>query len=71
MQRLRIAAYNQRVILMLLYLCLYLGYTIIYGMVNMELRYLMPVAPLAMLTGLTLVSPYIEKMYQSWKAPRL
>lgn len=70
-QRLRVTAYNQRVVLMLLFLCLYLGYTLVYAMVSLELRYLMPVAPLAMITGLVLVSPYIEKMHQFWKAHRL
>jgi len=50
---------------MFLCLILYLGYTFTYALVSLELRYFMPVSPLAMIIGITLLAPYIEKVCQT------
>lgn len=61
-QRLAISGYNPRTALMFVYWLVFFGYTFAYAMVSMEARYLMPVIPLAMVSGLTLLAPLVERV---------
>ena len=63
LHRTDVAAYDVATSLMFLYWLLYLGYTSAYGLVHLEMRYLMPVEPLSMVSGLVM-------SYTLWKAYR-
>jgi hypothetical protein len=70
-KRWNILAYDLILTLMFLYWLLYFGYTFIYALVSLEMRYLMPVGPLAMVIGLTIIASYGQAFLQTWMTKRV
>jgi len=54
-KRRNLMAYEPKVVLMQIYWLMYFGYSFAYAMVHLEMRYLMPVEPLSMLIGMTVL----------------
>jgi len=63
--RFRLSAYDPATVLMTLYWLVYLGYTFIYAMIHLEMRYLMPVTPLSIIIGVTLITAIGRKHLSS------
>ena len=61
-----VAAYDVKTSLMFLYWVLYAGYTTVYGLVHLEMRYLMPVEPLSMVAGLVMCHLLWQSYKQRW-----
>lgn len=57
-------AYEPGVVLMVLFWLMYFGYTIAYAMITLELRYLMPVEPLSMVVGVTVLASLANRYKQ-------
>lgn len=64
--RANLAAYDVKTSLMFLYWMVYMGYTVVYALVHLEMRYLMPVEPLSMVAGLVMC----HLLWQSYKQKR-
>ena len=67
--KLKFRDYHPAALLIFLYWLVYLGYTFAYAMVHLELRYLLPVEPLVVVTGLVLVASswqWLKKGGRPW-----
>lgn len=60
---LNVQTYDPVATLMLLYWLIYFGYTAVYAMIHLEVRYLMPVEPLSMVIGVALLTAMGKKYF--------
>lgn len=61
-------AHDPSIVLASIYWLIYFGYTFVYAMIHLEMRYLMPVAPLTLIIGVTLLTT-LARTYGPFKQP--